>query len=121
MSTPGSDLTDETVRVRRVPKYSVFLALGVAIGILTALVLTFAFDGTEGTSQFTGMVYSTPQVFGFLLLFCIPAAVTLAAIVALIFDRMFAGRAREVAVAHETVHAEDLHAEDPPVERPTED
>ena len=56
----------ETVRVRRAPKYSVFLVVGAALGLLVAMILTFAFNGTGGISPNTGLVYSQSQVFGFL-------------------------------------------------------
>ena len=65
---PGAVIEDhiETVRLRRAPKYSVFLAAGAALGLLVAMILTFTFNGTGGTSPNTGLVYSSGQVFGFL-------------------------------------------------------
>ncbi len=96
----------ETVTVRRAPKYSVFLLLGAALGIIVALILTFAFDGTaEPTDQ--GVVYSTGQVFGFLALICVTVGVALGGGVALLLDRTIGRRTREVAVDHETVHVVD--------------
>ena len=65
----------ETVRVRRAPKYSVFLAVGAVLGILVAMILTFAYNGTGGISPNTGLVYSQTQVFGFLALICITVGV----------------------------------------------
>lgn len=98
----------ETARVRRAPKFSVFLLLGGAVGILVALILTFTFNGTDEVSPNTGVVYSQGQVFGFLLLICIPVGLALAAVVALLLDRRSRGRSRQVTVDHESVHGDDL-------------
>ena len=97
----------ETVRVRRAPKYSVFLAAGAGLGILVALILTFAFNGTGDTSPNTGMVYSQAQVFGFVALICITVGIVVGGVVALILDRVLARRAREVRVDRETIHIEE--------------
>lgn len=97
----------ETVRVRRAPKYSVFLAAGAALGLVVALILTFFFDGTDGTSRNTGLVYTQTQVFGFLALIFITVGVALGGIVALILDRMLARRTREVTVDRESIRVQD--------------
>lgn len=93
----------EIAHVRRSPRYAIFLVLGAALGILVALILTFAFDGTADKSPSTQVVYSSGQVFGFLLLACIPVGLALGGVVALILDRRFAGRAHEVRIDHERV------------------
>ncbi|MCM3501231.1 MULTISPECIES: potassium transporter Trk [Microbacterium] len=90
----------ETVTVRRAPKYGVFLAAGAFLGILAALILTFAIDGSN-LSPYTQVVYSELQVFGFTALICVVVGVVLAAIVALIFERTLGGRTRQVMVDHE--------------------
>lgn len=97
----------ETVRVRRSPKYSVFLAAGAALGVLVAMILTFMFNGTGGTSPNTGLVYSSSQVFGFLLLICITVGVVIGGVVALLLDRALATRTRDVVVDRESVRVED--------------
>jgi H+/Cl- antiporter ClcA len=97
----------ETVRVRRAPKFSVFLVVGAALGVIAAMILTFAFDGSSETSPNTGLVYSQGQVFGFLLLVCVPVGLALAAVVALILDRRSRRRTRDVVVDHESVHTDD--------------
>ncbi|GAA3201274.1 potassium transporter Trk [Microbacterium terregens] len=97
----------ETVRVRRAPKYAVFLIAGAGLGLLVALILTFASDGTADTSPNTGMIYSQGQVFGFLALICITAGLVVGAVTALILDRVLARRTREVTVDRETIHVED--------------
>lgn len=97
----------ETATVRRAPKYSVFLLLGAALGIIAALVLTFAFDGTLGLSPNTGMDYSEGQVFGFLALIFVAIGVGLGGVIALILDRTVGRRTRRVQVDRESVHVID--------------
>ena len=97
----------ETVQVRRVPKYSVFIGVGAALGIVAALILTYGFNGTVGTSPNTGMVYSQGQVFGFLTLICVTVGVVVGGVTALIFDRVLARRTRDVVVDRESVRSED--------------
>ncbi|QIG41118.1 potassium transporter Trk [Microbacterium sp. 4R-513] len=105
--TPGASRRSETVRVRRAPKFSVFLLLGAGLGLLTALILTYAFNGTLTQSQNTGLVYSPGQVFGFLALICVTVGVAVFAIIALILDRVSRKRTREVTVDRETVQGSD--------------
>ena len=97
----------ETVQLRRSPRYGVFLAAGAALGILAALILTFAFDGTAEASASTSVTYSTSQVFGFLCLVCIPIGLAVGAVVALVLDRSLARRTREVRIDHERVERTD--------------
>ncbi|GAB2849307.1 potassium transporter Trk [Microbacterium insulae] len=97
----------ETLRVRRAPKFSVFLLLGGALGLLAAMILTFAFNGTEYASPNTGLVYSQGQVFGFLALICVPVGLALAAVVALLLDRRSSSRSRDVFVDHESIHLDE--------------
>lgn len=89
-------------RVRRVPKYGVFLTLGGALGVIAAMVLTFAFDGSSEKSA-VGVLYSQGQVFGFLLLFCIAGGVALGAVVALVLDRTVGRKTHAVTIERETV------------------
>lgn len=96
----------ETAQVRRSPRYAIFFALGAALGILVALILTFAFDGTAEKSPATQVLYSSSQVFGFLCLACIPIGLALGGLVALLLDRRFARRTREVRVDHERVEVQ---------------
>ncbi|MDN8547875.1 potassium transporter Trk [Microbacterium sp. NM3R9] len=96
----------ESARVRRVPKYSVFLLLGAAVGIVAALALTFGVsDG--GVSTSTGLEYSVGQVFGFIALGAIPVGMALGGVVALILDRSARRRSREVRIVHERVRSVD--------------
>ncbi|MGP3533398.1 potassium transporter Trk [Microbacterium sp. RD1] len=97
----------ETVRVRRAPKYGVFLAFGAVLGVVVAGILTLAFSGSAGASPNTGMEYSTLQVFGFVTLLCVPVGVALGGVVALVFERTVGRRTREVRVDHERVQLPD--------------
>ena len=97
----------ERMRMRRAPKFSVFLAVGGVLGLIAAMILTFTFNGTGEVSPNTGLVYSQGQVFGFLLLVCVPVGLALAAIVALIFDRRSRRHTRDVVVDHESVQTDD--------------
>ncbi|TQJ30520.1 hypothetical protein FBY39_0972 [Microbacterium sp. SLBN-146] len=96
----------EVVQVRRAPKFSVFLALGAALGLVVAMILTFAFQGTTDESPNTGLIYTQGQVFGFLALICIPVGLALAGTVAVILDRRSSRHMRDVTVDHESVHGE---------------
>lgn len=95
-----------TATLRRSPKYTVFLLLGAGLGVIVALILTLAFPGTRQPSA-EGYAYSQGQVFGFLMLICVPAGLVLAGIVALILDRIAARRTRELSVERERFRAED--------------
>ncbi|MFB8388153.1 potassium transporter Trk [Microbacterium sp. NPDC055910] len=102
-SAPRIDDRREVVRVRRAPKISVFLLAGAAVGIVVALILTYAFQGSLDVSRYTGIVYSQGQVFGFLVLGCIPIGIVLGALVALILDRRSRKRIHDVTIDHESV------------------
>jgi hypothetical protein len=93
----------EMARVRRAPKYGVFAALGVAAGIVAALILSSVFSGTSDPSPFTQVTYSQSQTFGFILLWCVPAGVLLGMLVALVLDWTVGRSTREVRVAHDVV------------------
>lgn len=93
-------------RVRRVPKYGVFLVLGGALGIIAALILTYAFDGSAEPSDI-GVTYSRGQVFGFLTLYCVAIGVAVGAVVALILDKVVGRKTRTVTVERETILTQD--------------
>ena len=98
---------DEKLTVRRAPKYGVFLALGAALGILAAMILTFSFSGTFDESPNTGLVYDQGQVFGFLLLICIPVGLAVTGGLALILDRTVGRRTRAGRVDHTVDHDDE--------------
>jgi hypothetical protein len=101
-SIVGDELVEATVR--RSPRYGVFLALGAALGVFVAMILTFTFDGTQYPAE-NGAVYSTGQVFGFLALVGIAVGLLLGGLVAIILDRVVGRRTRTVVVDHETIRA----------------
>jgi NADH:ubiquinone oxidoreductase subunit K len=74
-------VTTEQVVVRRSPKFLTFMLLGIILGILAALILTFAFPNT---SEFT-----LTQIFGFLVLITGSVGGTLGLIFALLVDRYY--------------------------------
>jgi len=102
--TDSAEHRIEKAQLRRAPRYGVFLAAGAVLGILVAVILTFAFGSGEDTtdvSPFTGLTYTTSQVFGFVALACIPIGLALGGVVALILDRTVGRRSREVTIDHE--------------------
>ena len=101
-----TDVTSDTVTVRRVPRYGRFITLGALVGAVVALILTFAFSG-EPTIEGELLEFDRGQVFGFLLLICATVGAALGAVVALLIDRSTARRARSVTVEHESTHRPD--------------
>ncbi|WP_308492575.1 potassium transporter Trk [Microbacterium terrisoli] len=101
----------ETVTLRRAPKMLVFLLLGTAIGVVVALILTYAFgvvdiSGNE-PSTVSQVTYTKSQIFGFLVLVCGVAGLALGGIVALILERTVGRRTRQVQVDRESVTSAD--------------
>ncbi|MBA8814970.1 hypothetical protein FHX48_000022 [Microbacterium halimionae] len=96
----------ETVTVRRSPRYGVFLVLGAGLGILVAMILTFAFNGTDQVST-SGVTYSDTQVFGFLALFCGAGGILLGGVVALVLGSMVGRRTVDVRAEHAVVRTQD--------------
>ncbi|MGO3886334.1 MAG: hypothetical protein ACTJHU_08555, partial [Mycetocola sp.] len=86
MSTPAepTSVHREEVTVRRAPRFLNFGLVGVIVGLIATLILTFAF---EPNPDFTRL-----QVFGFLLLICLTGGIALAMIVAVILDRVVGRR-----------------------------
>lgn len=95
-----------TASLRRSPKYTVFLLVGAALGVLVALILTFAFNGSAQPNE-AGIQYSTGQVFGFLILLCVPVGVAILGVVALLLDRSSRRRTRELTVSRERFRGDE--------------
>lgn len=85
---PAGVASQAEVSIRRAPKISVFLVFGALIGFLGTLILT-ALQPVDPAIGFTAL-------FGYFLIFGIPAGVVLGAIVAVIFDRSSSRRAKIV-------------------------
>lgn len=104
MTAPGNDDGQrERVRIRRAPRLSVFIVLGVIVGILVSLILTSLFpaDPKVGFAATAGYFAIYGTVFGALL----------GALIGLVLDAVSRRRSRETDVHRERVEA-------PPEERP---
>ncbi|MCM3778226.1 potassium transporter Trk [Microbacterium hydrocarbonoxydans] len=97
----------ETVEatVRRVPRYGVFMGIGVVLGIIVAGILTMV--GSYEPSEAIDVVYPPGQVFGFLLLWTVPVGLALGGVVGLILERVSRRHDRTVRVEHETIVTND--------------
>ncbi|MBS1674322.1 MAG: potassium transporter Trk [Actinobacteria bacterium] len=103
MSTPQPHRTPEIVeaRVHRAPRWGVFLGIGVGLGVVLAFVLTVG--GSFQASSATRVTYPFGQVFGFLLLWTVPAGLAVFGLIALGLERAARRRERVVRVGRETV------------------
>lgn len=103
MSTPQPHRTEETVeaRVRRAPRWGVFLGIGVGVGVVLAFLLTIG--GSFQASAATQVSYPFGQVFGFVLLGTVPLGVAVLGIIALLLERAARRTERVVRVERETV------------------
>lgn len=86
---PAEVRTRTTVAVRRSPKYARLIILGALVGLIAAMILTFAFPESEEFSQ--------GQVFGFLALICAAIGVALFGLIAIILDKTVGAKTRQVA------------------------
>lgn len=95
--------TPQTIEatVRRVPRYGVFMGIGVVVGIIAAGILTWV--GSYEASTALDIVYPPGQVFGFLLLWTVPIGLALGGVVALLFERAARRHDHVVRVNRETV------------------
>lgn len=97
----------ETVKatVRRVPRYGVFMGIGVVLGIIAAGILTMV--GGYEPSEALDVIYPPSQVFGFALLWTVPIGLALGGVVAIILERVARRHDRVVRVDHETIIESD--------------
>ncbi|GAB6856229.1 potassium transporter Trk [Microbacterium xylanilyticum] len=91
----------EIARVRRAPRWGVFLGIGVVVGVVVAFLLT-AFGNFEA-SEATQVAYPFGQVFGFLVLWTVPAGIAVFGIIALLLERAARRSERVVRVDHQTI------------------
>lgn len=91
----------EIARVRRAPRWGVFLGIGVGVGVVLAFLLTVF--GNFEASEATQVAYPFGQVFGFLLLWTVPAGIAVFGVIALILERAARRTERVVHVDHETI------------------
>jgi hypothetical protein len=104
MSSSDSHQTVEAT-VRRVPRYGVLMTIGGVLGLIAAAILTFT--GSFEESAALDVVYPAGQVFGFLLLWTVPAGIALGGITGLILERVSRRHDRVVRVDRETIIESD--------------
>lgn len=104
MSSTDSHETVEAT-VRHVPRYGVFMAIGVVLGIIAAGILTMV--GDYAPSPTLDVVYTPGQIFGFALLWTVPIGLALGGIVAIVLERVSRRHDRVVRVDRETIIAAD--------------
>ena len=80
-SSTESGITTANVTVQRSPRYLRFFFVGISIGVIVALILTFSFPADP---QFT-----QTQVFGFLVIFTGIGGGVLGLVFALVVDRVY--------------------------------
>jgi tetrahydromethanopterin S-methyltransferase subunit B len=99
VSAPQPDRPDQQarVRVRRTPRFGVFIGIGVILGLLAALILTSVFPVDEKVG-FAG-------TFGYLALYGVVIGLVLGALVAIVLDAILSRRAREVPAEIEIVES----------------
>jgi hypothetical protein len=99
-----SDDSATKVRIRRAPKFSVFVVLGAVVGVLVALILTASFpiDPTVGFGP----------IFGYFAIYGFVGGILLGCLVALIFDRVLSRRAKTVAVTVDRLQVPDQETRD---------
>ncbi|MGP6170478.1 potassium transporter Trk [Microbacterium sp. A196] len=102
-STDSSETVEATVR--RVPRYGVFMAIGVVLGIIAAGILTMV--GSYEPSETLDVIYTPNQVFGFTLLWTVPIGLALGGLVAILLERIARRHDRVVRVDRETIVASD--------------
>lgn len=91
--------------MRHVPRYGVFMAIGVVLGIIAAGILTMV--GSYEPSTALDVVYPPGQVFGFALLWTVPIGLALGAVIAMLLERIARRHDRVVDVARETIIESD--------------
>ena len=91
--------------VRRVPRFGVFMGVGVVVGIIAAGLLTMA--GSFQESAALDVVYPPGQVFGFLLLWTVPIGIALGGVAGLVAERVARRHDHVVRVEHETIIEND--------------
>jgi hypothetical protein len=98
----------QDVRIRRVPKYGRFIALGGGLGAIITFVLTASFPVDPNVGFW--------PLFGYFALFGVSAGVVLGAGIALVLDRWASKRSKAAVAALETVRQAE-----PPADAPVAD
>jgi hypothetical protein len=102
-ATSGRE-TIASVSVRRAPRYYRFMLVGLIVGIVITLILTFGFPEQDDFNRL--------QVFGFVGIFVVALCVGLGALIAILLDRSSRKRARTVSAErmeeHDTIPVADF-------------
>jgi hypothetical protein len=100
----SGDDRESSVRIRRAPKFSVFVVLGALVGVLVSLVLTASFpiDPKVGFGS----------TFGYFAIYGFVGGILLGSIVALIFDRVLSRGSRVVTVTVDRLQVPDQESRD---------
>lgn len=96
---PGASTTRDEVRVRRAPKYPVFIFAGILLGVVATFIAVSLAPGDDGTSFATA--------FGYFVLYGIAIGALLGAVVAVILDAIANRRARTVETERTVVENPD--------------
>ncbi|HAM27766.1 MAG TPA: hypothetical protein DCP11_14010, partial [Microbacteriaceae bacterium] len=106
---PSSTIAAAKVRIRRAPRYPIFLIVGAGLGAIVTLVLTALFPADPSVGF--------GPLFGYFAIYGIPAGVVLGALVALVLDRVSTRRAKSIVMEHTTVDPLPLDVEAPADEK----
>ncbi len=93
---------DRTVRIRRAPKFSVFVILGGLIGLIVSLILTASFpiDPTVGFGP----------TFGYFAIYGVVAGVLVGSLVALLLDRILSRGGKTVEATVDRLQVPDFES-----------
>lgn len=92
-----------SVTVRRAPRVGGFILMGVVVGLIAAIVLTYAFGGTGAETTQTGFTYTKSQILGFLALWLIPICAGLFGLWAYYLDKRATSNAKVLEAEHDIV------------------
>jgi membrane associated rhomboid family serine protease len=100
----NGDDRETSVRIRRAPKFSVFLVIGALVGIFVSLLLTASFpiDPKVGFGS----------TFGYFAIYGFVGGILLGSIVALVFDRILSRRSKIVSVTVDRLQVPDQESRD---------
>jgi hypothetical protein len=90
-----SDDRGVPVRIRRAPKFGVFVVLGAVLGIIVSFILTAGFPIQESVGF--------AATFGYFAIYGLVGGILVGCIVAIIFDRVLARRAKTVAATRDVL------------------
>jgi hypothetical protein len=92
---PTRSTVETEVTVRRIPRYSRFLIIGAGLGAVVTFILTASFPSDPNVGF--------GALFGYFLIFGVPAGAVIGALVAIVLDASLKRRARNVMAERTTV------------------